>query len=330
MEKKTSVTSHMKNFKISYVSPVKQFDHDHESTPVTKGSKGLKNINILNGSKVTELLTTVNKQHTEIKQLKNVIAVKDEKLGKDKLKLERAIHLLQECYQGRNDMCEVKQFLHDCSNKRKASDEADELEAVNKKRKVMETDDQKLSSFDKNELDLNIGNRKRKLETPEDIDISFLLKRPSKIQEEKERKLDQIDEEIKEDQENLIKLQDKWDSDNKKLKEFLESQSNEKQTAAKNKARLRTEISHESISKMTEGNIDFLTKIIDGELPNPKHSLFFDKCGFKAQSLLYETVNEPFSEGQVDAAYEVVNREFRSLPNMDQNYIGETIIKSLR
>ena len=75
MERKESLTTHLKTCNISYISPVKQFDLPQENDLRTK--KASKCLAKSSNVQIAELQSTVNRQQTEMRKLKEVISVKD-------------------------------------------------------------------------------------------------------------------------------------------------------------------------------------------------------------------------------------------------------------
>ena len=329
MEKNKSLTSNLKTCSISYISPVKKFDQPPENDlhfkKVSK-SKHLEKNNNIQSLKNAELQSTVNRQQTEIKQLKDVILVKNEDYEKVKMRLDRATKLLDDIAHGKSNTNEVNDFLGENSKKRKG---CAETEKCVKKRKEEESEDQKLLSFNMEEAAPNVKRRKRKLENQEMLDLNIILKKPTKAEFEREMNLTKLDEKIKTDTENFKKRDEKWKQEDQKKQELKELGRIEKQRATKFKESIRNNLSVEDLVKMTRENMDFLSRIVSGEIESPKHSLYYDKCGKKSQSLLYTTVNEPFSDDQVDKVYALVNEKFKSVPQVEGNYIREAIILCL-
>lgn len=253
-----------------------------------------------------------------------MIIVKDQDYELVKVKLDEANKLLTDICHGKSVLNEVKDFLTGKSRKRKV--EVNAGEQILKKRKY--DLDVKLLSFDNEESDIKVKKRKRKAESTEQIDLDLLLKKPSRDELEKEMTLNKLDDKIRNDREAFKKIEEKWEFEDKEFLNLKEKEKIEKKEALKIKKMLRSKLSDETLVKLTEANMEYLSNIFSGKVKSSKHTIYFDKCAKKTQSLLYTSVSDPFLDHQIDKVYYLVRSRFQSVPNMEENYLREAIILS--
>ena len=316
MERKDSLTNHLETCNLSTISPVKLFDRPHDNIKRVKGCSSKSSV--IPELKITNLQNTVKRQETEIKRLNNEIVAKDDNFEQIKVKLEKATELLVGVSQENGNLNEIHLFLGNSCKKRSVEDE---VEINSKKKKVDNTEDLKMLSFDLEESQM----KRKKRKIYEDVDtqeIADMLKSPSEIELVKERELNKQDAQILADKKSMEKLELKWANDKKKMDESKELKNAEKEKALAFKVQIRN-LSNQDLLKMTEANMVFLSKILSGEVKCARHNLFFHKSAHQSQTLLYNCIQEPYADEQVNFVYSLVLEKFRSVPKIEENYIRE-------
>ena len=133
MEKNKSVTSDLKNFSISDISPVKLFDLPQERYKLSKGRTCLKMIKSNPSLKIGELQSIVGNQKAVIKDLRHAIYLKDLELKHVVNKLDTALKLLEDISEEKGNRSEVLSFLNQNSKKQELNEKLVEP-AVKKKK----------------------------------------------------------------------------------------------------------------------------------------------------------------------------------------------------